>query len=83
MLMTQWNGTIIGPMNVCASTWRPSIGLIVGQTVHENRIYSLKFTCGPAYPEQAPTVQFISKINLPFVGASNGKVPYLPIRYWC
>ncbi len=44
------------------------------QTVHENRIYSLKITCGESYPDSAPTVQFLSKVNLPFVNQTNGMV---------
>lgn len=44
------------------------------QTVHENRIYSLKIFCGPAYPDTPPDVQFLSRVNLPFVSATDGKV---------
>ncbi|KAG6826160.1 Ubiquitin-conjugating enzyme spm2 [Arthromyces matolae] len=58
VLMSNWNGTIIGP----------------GHTVHENRIYSLKITCGEAYPDAPPEVQFLSRVNLPFVNQMNGKV---------
>ncbi|KAJ7264384.1 UBC-like protein [Mycena rebaudengoi] len=58
ILMRDWNGTIIGP----------------GHTVHENRIYSLKITCGDAYPDAAPTVQFLSRVNLPFVASTTGLV---------
>jgi ubiquitin-conjugating enzyme E2 variant len=58
ILMSQWNGTIIGP----------------GHTVHENRIYSLKIVCGESYPDQPPTVQFLSRVNLPFVDQTNGAV---------
>ncbi|KAK2459247.1 hypothetical protein APHAL10511_008724 [Amanita phalloides] len=58
IMMSNWNGTIIGP----------------GHTVHENRIYSLKITCGDKYPDQHPTVQFISRVNLPFVSQTDGKV---------
>ncbi|KAI0339363.1 UBC-like protein [Trametopsis cervina] len=58
IMMSHWNGTIIGP----------------GHTVHENRIYSLKITCGENYPEQPPNVQFISRVNLPFVSQVDGKV---------
>jgi len=57
MSLTYWNGTILGPFG----------------TVHDNRIYSLKITCGPDYPKIAPEVRFYNKINLPCVG-SNGKV---------
>ena len=44
------------------------------QTVHENRIYSLKITCGPKYPDDPPDIQFLSRVNLPFVSQLNGKV---------
>jgi len=44
------------------------------QTVHENRIYSLKIFCGEQYPERPPTIQFISRVNLPFVSQTDGKV---------
>ncbi|KAI0255695.1 ubiquitin-conjugating enzyme/RWD-like protein [Lactifluus subvellereus] len=58
ILMSNWNGTVIGP----------------GHTVHENRIYSLKIHCGDSYPDQPPTIQFISRVNLPFVSQIDGKV---------
>jgi len=58
IMMSKWNGTIIGP----------------GHTVHENRIYSLKITCGESYPDVHPDVQFLSRVNLPFVNQTNGKV---------
>ncbi|EKM50222.1 uncharacterized protein PHACADRAFT_264835 [Phanerochaete carnosa HHB-10118-sp] len=58
IMMSHWNGTIIGP----------------GHTVHENRIYSLKITCGDDYPERPPIVQFVSRVNLPFVNQVDGKV---------
>ncbi|KAG6873007.1 Ubiquitin-conjugating enzyme spm2 [Termitomyces sp. Mi166 len=58
IMMSNWNGTIIGP----------------GHTVHENRIYSLKITCGQNYPDSPPQVQFLSRVNLPFVNQINGKV---------
>ncbi|KAK6985015.1 ubiquitin-conjugating enzyme/RWD-like protein [Favolaschia claudopus] len=58
IMMSNWNGTIIGP----------------GHTVHENRIYSLKITCGDSYPERPPVVQFLSRVNLPFVSQSDGSV---------
>ena len=44
------------------------------QTVHENRIYSLRIVCGATYPEQPPLVQFVSRVNLPFVNQTDGKV---------
>lgn len=56
--MTNWTGTIIGP----------------GHTVHENRIYSLRITCGDNYPDQPPVIAFISRVNLPFVNTTNGAV---------
>jgi ubiquitin-protein ligase len=44
------------------------------QSVHENRIYSLKIHCGPSYPDLPPEISFTSKINLPCVNPQNGKV---------
>lgn len=44
------------------------------QSVHENRIYSLKIHCGPDYPDAPPDVTFLSKVNLPCVHQSNGRV---------
>ncbi|KAF5372123.1 hypothetical protein D9758_005018 [Tetrapyrgos nigripes] len=54
-----------------------------GHTVHENRIYSLKITCGPNYPDSAPTIRFLSKVNIPFVNQANGEVDLskLPVLY--
>lgn len=52
MMMSTWNGTIIGP----------------AQSTHENRIYSLRIYCGPSYPDTPPTVHFITRVNLPCVG---------------
>ncbi|GAA5951736.1 hypothetical protein JCM10213_000978 [Rhodosporidiobolus nylandii] len=58
MSMSRWNGTIIGP----------------GHSVHENRIYSLSITCGPSYPDVPPEITFLTRINLPCVDQSSGKV---------
>jgi len=48
--------------------------IILTQTVHENRIYSLKIHCGDQYPDVPPTIQFVSRVNLPFVSQTDGKV---------
>ena len=50
------------------------------QSVHENRIYSLKIHCGPDYPDVPPEVTFISKVNLPCVDPKNGKVFHSSLR---
>lgn len=80
-MMSNWNGTIIGPGHVsdpscCLLTRDPrsSSPPSAPQTVHENRIYSLKITCGQNYPEQPPEIQFLSRVNLPFVSQLHGKV---------
>lgn len=44
------------------------------QTNFENRIYSLAIECPPEYPSKPPTLQFITKINIPSVNQNNGKV---------
>jgi ubiquitin-conjugating enzyme E2 variant len=36
--------------------------------VHQNRIYSLRITCGPQYPDAPPEVHFITRVNMPCVG---------------
>ena len=53
-----WNGMIVGPMD----------------TTFDNRFYSIRITCGDYYPKKPPTVQFATKINLPFVNQQNGLV---------
>ena len=56
------------------SNRRLTINIDLSQTVHENRIYSLKITCGASYPDVPPEVRFNSRVNLPFVNQTNGKV---------
>ncbi|KAL7276356.1 E2 ubiquitin-conjugating protein mms2 [Rhizina undulata] len=58
VMMSNWNATILGPPH----------------SMHENRIYSLKFHCGDSYPDEPPTVHFISRINLPGVDQRTGRV---------
>ena len=57
-VMSNWNGTIIGP----------------GHSVHQNRIYSLKIHCDESYPDGPPTISFLTRINLPCVNQQTGKV---------
>ncbi|KIW99676.1 uncharacterized protein Z518_11089 [Rhinocladiella mackenziei CBS 650.93] len=58
LMMTNWNGTILGPPH----------------SAHENRIYSVNIHCGDNYPDLPPTIQFVSRINLPCVDQKTGKV---------
>jgi ubiquitin-conjugating enzyme E2 variant len=58
MLLTHWNGTIIGPPG----------------TTFENRIICLEITCGRDYPDVPPTIRFQSKVNLPCVNPQNGSI---------
>lgn len=69
ILMTNWNATILGPAN----------------SVHENRIYSLRLVCGDSYPQVPPEIWFVTKINLPCVDQSNGRVrpdQFMPLLQW-
>jgi ubiquitin-protein ligase len=72
IMMSNWNGTILGPPHVypLILLWRR----VDKQSVHENRIYSLKIVCGNQYPDVAPQISFTSKINLPCVNPTNGRV---------
>jgi ubiquitin-protein ligase len=82
LMMSNWNGTILGPPHVSAhqpETVHLNHGLCKAdrcwvQSAHENRIYSLNIHCGESYPDIPPTVQFVSKINLPCVDQRTGKV---------
>eukprot|EP01139_Manchomonas_bermudensis_P009893 Amastigsp_a339657_1297.p1 type:complete len:142 gc:universal Amastigsp_a339657_1297:26-451(+) len=56
--LTTWMGTIIGPAH----------------TVHDGRIYSVRIICGPRYPDEAPEVTFVSRINMGCVNQTNGVV---------
>ncbi|KAJ5871583.1 uncharacterized protein N7529_003936 [Penicillium soppii] len=58
VMLSNWNGTILGPPH----------------SVHENRIYSVNIHCGPHYPDRPPTVQFVSRVNIPCVDPDTGKV---------
>lgn len=73
IMMSNWNGTIIGPGHVRRRPLFMS-PLTSTQTVHENRIYSLKITCGASYPDTPPSIQFLSRVNLPFVNQTDGTV---------
>ncbi|KAL8142073.1 hypothetical protein V2J09_015105 [Rumex salicifolius] len=58
VLMQSWTGTIIGPPN----------------TVHDGRIYQLKFFCGKDYPDNPPSVRFQTQINMTCVNHETGVV---------
>lgn len=79
MMMSNWNGTILGPPHVGFPA--PDVdgcGCVTDcswlQSVHENRIYSVNIHCGPDYPDNPPTFQFISAVNIPCVDQRTGKV---------
>ena len=80
-MMSNWNGTILGPPHVRTSLSAKREPLTLWQSAHENRIYSVNIHCGSEYPDVPPTVQFVSKINVPCVDSRSGKVD--PSRLPC
>jgi ubiquitin-conjugating enzyme E2 variant len=79
MTLTHWTGMIIGPPRVRRLRLFPSSisnSSIVSssQTPYENRIYSLKIECGNRYPDEPPTLKFMSKINISCINSQNGVV---------
>ena len=76
--MTRWTGMIIGPHKVGCSIFFfcnncSSLVCFLLQTPYENRIYSLQIYCSGQYPAIAPSVKFVTKINMNGIRA-NGEV---------
>lgn len=44
------------------------------QTPFENRMYSLKIECGERYPDEPPTLRFLTKVNINCINQNNGVV---------
>jgi len=65
ILLTEWNGTIFGPPG----------------TPFQDKIISLQITAGPNYPDDAPIIKFVTKVNLPFVNPA-GQVDIPKILRW-
>ncbi len=47
------------------------------QTPYENRMYSLKLDCNERYPDEPPSVRFITRINMNCVDNTCGRVSLL------
>lgn len=79
MTLTHWTGMIIGPPRVSEPmiSSGEEINLPFFQTPYENRIYSLKVECGNRYPDDPPTLKFLSKINISCINSQNGVVSRL------
>ena len=48
--------------------------LMLYQTPFDGQLYELRVTCGPNYPNQAPVVRFVTRINLSCVDQRTGMV---------
>eukprot|EP00917_Polyrhabdina_sp_WS-2016_P020377 GHVP01043619.1.p1 GENE.GHVP01043619.1~~GHVP01043619.1.p1 ORF type:complete len:153 (-),score=32.30 GHVP01043619.1:78-515(-) len=60
--------------DITLSNWSCTI-FAPHSTSFENRIYSLTVKCGTGYPEEHPTIQFLTKINLPCVDSKGNISP--------
>jgi len=58
VMMNYWFGTVIGPAS----------------TNHEGRIYQVRIVCDKDYPKKAPTIRFVSRINMACVNQHTGVV---------
>jgi len=63
ILLSHWQGTIIGPQNTNLGEY----------------IFNVKITCGPQYPDKPPTIKFVEKITMDCVDASGYVSNKLPI----
>lgn len=59
MTLTNWIGTIFG----------------MPKTNFDGKVYTIKIVCGDNYPNVAPKVNFVTKINLPFIDNKGHIVP--------
>eukprot|EP00605_Chrysophyceae_sp_TOSAG23-4_P002273 GSChrysophyteH1.ASY1.ANO1.2518.1 assembled CDS len=58
IFLTEWNASILGPHG----------------TPFDGRLYELRVTAGPNYPNQCPDVRFVSRVNLTSVDQKTGVV---------
>mmetsp|Transcript_19464 Transcript_19464/g.18792 ORF Transcript_19464/g.18792 Transcript_19464/m.18792 type:complete len:145 (-) Transcript_19464:291-725(-) len=58
IFLTEWNASILGPQG----------------TQYDGRLFELRITCGPEYPNKPPRVRFTSRINLSSVNQSTGAI---------
>ncbi|KAK7863048.1 hypothetical protein R5R35_006471 [Gryllus longicercus] len=56
--LSKWIGTILGPL----------------RTPFSDRLYSLSIECGPNYPDECPTVRFLTRIHMRGVNSDTGEV---------
>lgn len=67
ILLSDWNAVIIGPQN----------------TPLGDRMYNCKVHAGQNYPDAAPTVKFVQRVNMPCVDANGYVTNKLPaIQNW-
>ena len=73
ILLTEWNASILA-LEVTIVLLPFFVLKLLLKAPFEGRLFELRVTCGPQYPDAPPLVRFVHKINLQCVDQRTGIV---------